>query len=105
MRLHAIGNALQLLLILGVNVRPKHLARRLAKKFPVALRLVRIEKLDGFERIGNLGSQQKPMLVADFRRRPFQVNVSPSALLEAVSLLQPRIGRSRTHLLRPRHRR
>ena len=36
-RLHAIGNALQFLLILGVDVRPEHLARGLAKELPIAL--------------------------------------------------------------------
>ncbi len=93
MRLHAVSNALQFLLILGVDVRPQHLARRLPKKLPIALRLVGIEKFDRFQGIGNLGSEQIAMLESNIGGRTFQMNIGPTTLLEAVSLLQARIGR------------
>ena len=68
MCLHAIGDALKLLLIFQVDMRPEDLARRLAKEFPIALGLVGIKEPDRFQGIGDLGSQQEPMLKADFRR-------------------------------------
>ncbi len=100
MRLHAVGNALQFLLVLGVNVRPEHLACGLAEELPIALRLVRVEKLDRFERIGNFGGQQIPMLEPDVRGRTFQMNVGPAGLLEAIGFLQARIGRGRSCAVR-----
>ena len=56
-RLHAIGDALQLLSIFGIDMGPQHLARGLAKKIPIALGFVGVEKLDRIERVGNLRSQ------------------------------------------------
>ena len=73
MRLHAVGNALKFLLIFGVDVRPEHLARGLAKELPVALGLVRVEKLDRLKRVGNLGREQIAMLKSDVGGRTFEM--------------------------------
>ena len=42
-RFHPVGNTLQFLLILGVNMCPKLFARDCPEEFPIMLRLVRIE--------------------------------------------------------------
>jgi len=47
---------------------------------------VGVEKLDGLERICDLRGKQVTVLVADFRGRAFEVEVRPSALLEAITL-------------------
>ncbi len=92
MRLHSVGNALQFLLIFGVNVRPKHLPRGGAEEFPIALRLVRVEQLDRLKRVGNFGREQISVLKANVRGRALQVHISPATLLETVGLLQPGVG-------------
>ena len=56
-RLHPFGNALQLLLVLGVNVRPQHLAPGLAEKIPIARGVVRGFKLDYPHQVLDLGSK------------------------------------------------
>jgi hypothetical protein len=94
-RLHTVGNALQFLSVLEVNVRPKRFARRLAEKFPVTPRLPRVKKFNGFEPVGNLRRQQIPVLEADFPRCAFQVNISPASILEAIGLGQNRVERRR----------
>ena len=83
MRLHSIGNALQLLLILGIDVRPKHLARGRAEELPIVLRLVGIEELDRLERVGDFRGQQVSVLKADLGRRAFEMNVTSSLRAES----------------------
>jgi len=48
-RLHAIGNALQFLLVLLIDMRPEHLAGGAAEEFPITLRLMCVEQLDRLE--------------------------------------------------------
>ena len=42
MGIEAVGDALEFLLILGIDVRPKNFARGLAEKGPVALGAMRV---------------------------------------------------------------
>ena len=55
MSFDAVGNALQFLLILGVDVRPEHLLRRRAEELPVTLALMSVEQLDRLEGVGDFG--------------------------------------------------
>jgi hypothetical protein len=57
LRLDAVSNPLQFLLILGIDMRPEHVPRRIAKELPISSGLVGIKELDGLKRVGNLGSQ------------------------------------------------
>ena len=101
-RFHPVGDALQFLLVFGVDVRPEHLAGGGAEELPVALGLVRVEELDGFERVGDFRREKVAVLKADVGGRAFEMNVGPSALLEAIGLLQPGIGRTRAGLCHAR---
>ena len=91
-RLDAIGDALQLPLIFDVDVGPKHLPRRGAKELPIPLRRMRVKQFDRLKRVGDLGREKITVLVADIRWAAFDVYVRPPALLEAISLLQSRVG-------------
>ena len=53
---------------------------------------MRVEHFDCRKGVGNLGRQQIAVLKADVGRRAFQMNIGPSALLEAIGLLQPGVG-------------
>ncbi len=92
MRLQAVGNALQLLPVLGFNMRPQNLAGGGAEKFPVAIGVVRVLQLDGLEGVGDLGRQQVSVLKSDLGGRAFQVDIGPSTAREAPGLLQAPIG-------------
>src|SRR5258708_25263100 len=92
MGLHAVGNALQFPLIFSVDVRPENFPSGLAKEIPIALGLVGVEELDRFEGIGNFRSEQIAVLEADVGRRAFEVDIGPTALLEAVSVFEAGIG-------------
>jgi len=78
---------LKFLLVLAVNVWPKHLARRFAKELPITLGAMGVLELEGLEGVVDLRGKQIPVLEADIGRRPLEVNVRPALLLEAVSLL------------------
>ena len=66
--------------------------RGFSEKFPIALGGVGVLQFDRRESIGNLARQQVPVLKADVLGGAFQVDVRPSALLKAVSILHTRVG-------------
>ncbi len=93
MCLHAIGNALQFLLIFGIDMRPQHLSRSRAEEFPIALCLMHVEQLDRLKRISNFRrekytSARKPISNGDRA----DMYICPSALLKAIRLLQPGVS-------------
>ena len=67
---HAVGDALQFLLVFRIDVRPEHLAGSFAVELPVTLGLVRVIQLDGLEGVGDFGSEQVAVLVADVGGEP-----------------------------------
>jgi hypothetical protein len=95
----AVSDALQLLLIFGVNLRPENGLRHVAIEIPLALGAVRVAELDGIEAVLNFGRQKIAMLIPDVCGRALEVDVNPLAALEAVGRLQPggiALARSRT---------
>ena len=69
MRLQALRNALQFLLVLGVEVRPQHILCRVTKEAPFALGVLRRFHLVHLHVVFNLSRQQVTMLKADLLRR------------------------------------
>ena len=91
LRLDSIRDALQLLLILAIDMRPEHLTSGSPEEFPILPRLVHVEQFDGFKRILDLRRQEITMLIADVGRRALEMNVRPASLLKSISLLQSSI--------------
>jgi hypothetical protein len=83
--LNAPGNAFELLLVLGVDVRPEHCAAGLAEELPVPVGSVSVFELDDADRVGDFGGQQAAMLEADLRGSAFQMHKGPAASLKAVA--------------------
>ena len=83
--LHALGDAFEFLLVLCVDVRPKHLAARFAEERPVAPRAVGALNPGHPHHVFNLGGEQPPMLETDLRRSSFEVDIAPTATFEAIA--------------------
>ena len=62
-----------------------------SEKLPVALGGVGVLQFDRLESVGDLVRQQVTVLKADLLGRTLEVDISPSALLKAVSILQARV--------------
>jgi len=91
-RLQAFGNALQLLLILRVRLRPQHLTRGGAEKFPIPVGPVGVVQSDRGKSVGYLRSQEVTVLEADLPGAAFEMNVNPATLVKAVGAAQARVG-------------
>ena len=63
--LQSRDNTLQLVLVLRLDLGPKHLARRLAEELPIALGGMRVLQLDRFKSVSNFRRQQVTVLEAD----------------------------------------
>ena len=86
--LRATSDALELLLVFGIDVRPEHSAARLSKKLPIALGVVGVFEFDDGERIGNFIGQELSVLIADLCWRSFEMDIGPATPLEAVTGLR-----------------
>ena len=85
MLIQAVGDALQLFLILGVDLGPEHFAPGAAEEVPAAGGVVGHFQADHAVEIGDFGRHQVAVLDADIVRRAFEVDVGPAAALEAVA--------------------
>src|SRR5262249_58234877 len=80
-------NAVNLLLVFTVDLRPEYVPRGLPIEFPVPLRHVLIEGPGDSKQIFDFRRQQIPVLVSYRGWRAFQVNVYPSVVLESITAL------------------
>ncbi len=85
MLIQAVGDALEFLLILGVDLGPEHFAAGAAEEFPAAGGVVGHFQTHYAIEIGDFGSHQVAVLDADIVRGAFEVDVGPAAPLEAVA--------------------
>ena len=93
-RLRALGDAVQFVLVFGIDVRPQHIVRGFAEEIPIALGIVRVFELHGRERILDLGREQIAVLVADVIRRAGEMHVGPAAAFKSVRADEARIAPS-----------
>src|SRR6266404_8359025 len=93
MRDGAVSDALELLAILRLDVRPEQLLRLMPEESPALVVVVCQLELRDFETLLDLRCQQVPMLESHVRGRAFQMHERPAALIRAaVGILQTRIG-------------
>jgi hypothetical protein len=81
MGIDAIGDALQLLPVLPLNVWPHHVLRGIAKELPVFLAFVCLFEDGDLQSVSNLRRQQVAILKADLVRRAFQMHEGPAVIL------------------------
>src|ERR1700679_1606161 len=72
-------------------MRPQHTLSRLAKETPRPLVLVRSRHRVDMNVVLDLARQQVAVLEPDLLRRPLQMHIGPSALVEFVATLQARV--------------
>ena len=85
------GDALQLFLVFGIDMRPEHRLASLAKEAPRALVLMRRGHAVDVDVVFNLAGKKIAVLEADLLGRSFQVDIGPAALIELVATLETRI--------------
>jgi hypothetical protein len=84
----AVGDALQFLPVLLVDVGPENVLGGIAEEVPVALGAGGVVPADGFEGVLDFRREERAVLVTDVAGRAFQVNVDPFAFLEAPGVLE-----------------
>src|SRR5271165_3618811 len=88
MGLQAVGNALQLLLVFEINVRPQDDLRSLAIEIPAALGATYIPQLNRLKPVVDLRREQVSVLIANISRRSFELDEHPPVALETLGRLQ-----------------
>jgi len=91
-RLDAVGNALELGHVLGVDVGHDLVVGDGAEVGPILAGFVGVLELDGLEIVGDLGGEEIAVLEADFAGGSFEMDVSPAVFLEGVGVFEARIG-------------
>ena len=99
MRLQALADSLEFLLVFLIDLRPKHFVRGLAEETPILFGAVRVLELYGLKGVRDLRGQQVTVLEPDLAGRSLQVNINPTAFLEAVGRFQARVSRLASRLL------
>jgi hypothetical protein len=72
--------------------------RGLAEEIPILFRAVCVLELYGFKGVRDLMGQQVTVLETDLAGRSLQVNINPTAFLEAVGRFQSRVSRLASRL-------
>ena len=93
MRLQPFDDALQLRLVLRIELRPQHRLSRLAKETPRTLIRMRSRDRIHLHVVLNLARQQIPMLEPNLLRRSSQVHIRPSPLVELIAAIETWVGR------------
>jgi len=77
----AIGDALQLVAVLLLDVRPHHVLGGIAEERPVLLVFVLRFEHDDLQRVFDFGGQQVTVLKSDLMRRALQMHIRPAVFL------------------------
>src|SRR5262249_8963716 len=93
-RRRARDDAVNLLLILLVHLRPEHLLGGAAVEIPIAFGLTLQQRFHHTQQILDLFREQRAVLIADLIGRAFEVDVDPSITLESPGAFQLFIRRN-----------
>src|SRR5208337_4790680 len=89
--LQAVCDALQLLLIFDLNMRPQNVLRSLAVEIPFALGAMYVLELNGPESVLDFGREQISVLIANIGGRSLEMDIQPTVALETIGRLQTRL--------------